>query len=81
MPPLSPFPFFSSGCGVNGLLDPVEPSLACGSDTAHMSIFGYEPRLYSPIHPLLLLLLLMLLLTLFILGRSLMQVLSRKGCL
>jgi 2,3-diphosphopglycerate-independent phosphoglycerate mutase len=30
--------------GVNGLMDPVEPGLACGSDTAHMSIFGYEPR-------------------------------------
>jgi 2,3-diphosphopglycerate-independent phosphoglycerate mutase len=32
--------------GVNGLMDPVEPGLACGSDTAHMSIFGYEPRLH-----------------------------------
>jgi 2,3-diphosphopglycerate-independent phosphoglycerate mutase len=30
--------------GINGLMDPVEPGLACGSDTAHMSIFGYEPR-------------------------------------
>ncbi|CAD7705234.1 unnamed protein product [Ostreobium quekettii] len=30
--------------GFTGLLDPVEPGLACGSDTAHMSIFGYEPR-------------------------------------
>ncbi|KAL0490721.1 2,3-bisphosphoglycerate-independent phosphoglycerate mutase [Acrasis kona] len=30
--------------GLNGLMDPVEPGLACGSDTAHMSIFGYEPR-------------------------------------
>lgn len=27
-----------------GLIDPVEPGLACGSDTAHLSIFGYEPR-------------------------------------
>lgn len=25
-------------------MDPVEPGLACGSDTAHMSILGYEPR-------------------------------------
>lgn len=25
-------------------MDPVEPGLACGSDTAHMSIFGYDPR-------------------------------------
>jgi 2,3-diphosphopglycerate-independent phosphoglycerate mutase len=30
-------------CGVSGLLDPVEQGLACGSDTAHMSIFGYDP--------------------------------------
>eukprot|EP00160_Parvularia_atlantis_P003567 Unigene12986_Nuclearia_a/m.39396 Unigene12986_Nuclearia_a/g.39396 ORF Unigene12986_Nuclearia_a/g.39396 Unigene12986_Nuclearia_a/m.39396 type:complete len:246 (-) Unigene12986_Nuclearia_a:689-1426(-) len=30
--------------GVLGLLDPVEPGLACGSDTAHMAMFGYEPR-------------------------------------
>lgn len=32
------------GTGVNGLLDPVEPGLACGSDTAHLSILGYDPR-------------------------------------
>lgn len=25
------------------MMDPVEPGLACGSDTAHMSIFGYDP--------------------------------------
>ncbi len=30
--------------GANGLMDPVETGLACGSDTAHMSIFGYDPR-------------------------------------
>jgi 2,3-bisphosphoglycerate-independent phosphoglycerate mutase len=29
---------------VNGLLDPVEPGLACGSDTAHLAILGYDPR-------------------------------------
>jgi len=29
--------------GLTGLLDPVETGLACGSDTAHMSIFGYDP--------------------------------------
>ena len=27
-------------------MDPVEPGLACGSDTAHLSIFGYDPRIY-----------------------------------
>jgi 2,3-bisphosphoglycerate-independent phosphoglycerate mutase len=32
--------------GACGLMDPVEPGLACGSDTAHMSIFGYDPRKY-----------------------------------
>lgn len=25
------------------MMDPVEPGLSCGSDTAHMSIFGYDP--------------------------------------
>ncbi|CAL8468172.1 g7711 [Coccomyxa elongata] len=35
-----------AGAGLNGLLDPVEPGLACGSDTAHLSILGYEPRLH-----------------------------------
>ncbi|KAL1933541.1 hypothetical protein VTP01DRAFT_7631 [Rhizomucor pusillus] len=32
--------------GLNGLMDSVEPALACGSDTAHMSILGYNPRKY-----------------------------------
>jgi 2,3-bisphosphoglycerate-independent phosphoglycerate mutase len=32
--------------GLCGLMDPVEPGLACGSDTAHMSLLGYDPRKY-----------------------------------
>ncbi|GLD95121.1 hypothetical protein PINS_up003746 [Pythium insidiosum] len=32
--------------GLNGLLDPVAPGFACGSDTAHMSIFGYDPLVH-----------------------------------
>jgi 2,3-diphosphopglycerate-independent phosphoglycerate mutase len=32
--------------GMNGQLDPVQPSLACGSDTAHLSILGYPPSIY-----------------------------------
>ena len=30
--------------GSVGLMDPVEPGLACGSDTAHLSLLGYDPR-------------------------------------
>ena len=34
--------------GICGMHDPVQPGLACGSDTAHMSIFGYNPlKLYN----------------------------------
>ena len=32
-----------ASCGVFGVHDPVQSGLACGSDTAHMSIFGYDP--------------------------------------
>lgn len=32
-----------AGGGLTGLLDPVAPGFACGSDTAHMSILGYDP--------------------------------------
>ena len=34
--------------GLIGVHDPVQGSLACGSDTAHMSLFGYDPmKLYQ----------------------------------
>jgi 2,3-diphosphopglycerate-independent phosphoglycerate mutase len=32
--------------GLTGLMSPVEPGIACGSDTAHLSILGYDPRIY-----------------------------------
>lgn len=35
-----------ASAGVNGLMDPVEAGLACGSDTAHLSLLGYDPRIY-----------------------------------
>jgi hypothetical protein len=35
-----------AAAGVVGLMDPVEPGLACGSDTAHLSLLGYDPRVY-----------------------------------
>ena len=34
-----------AAAGLTGLMDSVEPGRACGSDTAHLGIFGYEPRL------------------------------------
>ena len=42
--------WFTLGLGLNGLLDPVEPGLACGSDTAHLSILGYNPYMYKYIY-------------------------------
>ncbi|GAA0150008.1 mutase [Lithospermum erythrorhizon] len=35
-----------ASAGVNGLMDPVEVGLGCGSDTAHLSLLGYDPRKY-----------------------------------
>lgn len=35
-----------ASAGVNGLMDPVEIGLGCGSDTAHLSLLGYDPRVY-----------------------------------
>lgn len=32
--------------GLTGLLDPVEAGVACGSDTAHLSLLGYDPRVH-----------------------------------
>ncbi len=38
-----PFYDLIAKSGLNGLMDPVETGLACGSDTAHMNILGYNP--------------------------------------
>ncbi|KAG2301403.1 hypothetical protein Bca52824_030054 [Brassica carinata] len=35
-----------ASAGINGLMDPVEVGLGCGSDTAHLSLIGYDPRVY-----------------------------------
>ena len=39
-------PAAAAAAGLCGVMDPVEPGLACGSDTAHLSLFGYDPRTY-----------------------------------
>ncbi|KAG6420994.1 hypothetical protein SASPL_117540 [Salvia splendens] len=35
-----------ASAGINGLMDPVEVGLGCGSDTAHLSLLGYDLRIY-----------------------------------
>ena len=37
-----------SKAGICGIHDPVQSGLSCGSDTAHMSLLGYDPlKLYK----------------------------------
>lgn len=49
-----PYMDYIAAAGRNGLLDPVQVGLACGSDTAHLSIFGYPPQMYVVPNPFLL---------------------------
>ncbi|KAJ6738742.1 hypothetical protein OIU74_003670 [Salix koriyanagi] len=39
--------------GVNGLMDPVEVGLGCGSDTAHLSLLGYDLECTTGVEELL----------------------------
>ncbi|WP_297026570.1 2,3-bisphosphoglycerate-independent phosphoglycerate mutase [Thermoplasma sp.] len=34
--------------GINGIMHPISAGIRCGSDTSHMSLLGYDPKVYYP---------------------------------
>lgn len=44
--------FIASPDSYFGMMDPIEPGVACGSDTAHLSLFGFDPIKYFNIYSL-----------------------------